>query len=37
MPDKVNEKPRFVNSHDITIDKEYVQWINDIKQRYRNA
>ena len=37
MPDKINEKPRIVNSHDITIDKEYVQWIHDIKQRYRNS
>ena len=37
MTDKVNEKPRVVNSHDITIDKEYIQWIHDIKQRYRNA
>ena len=30
MTDKVNEKPRVVNSHDITIDKEYIQWIHDI-------
>lgn len=37
MADKINEKPRIVNSHDITIDKEYVQWIHDIKQRYRNS
>ncbi len=37
MADKVNEKPRVVNSHDITIDKEYIQWIHDIKQRYRNT
>lgn len=37
MADKVNEKPRAVNLHDITIDKEYIQWIHDIKQRYRNA
>lgn len=37
MADKINEKPRLVNSHGTTIDKEYVQWIHDIKQRYRNS
>ncbi len=33
----MNDKPRAVSSHDITLDKEYVQWIHDIKQRFRNA
>lgn len=33
----MSEKPRAVSSHDITLDKEYVQWIHDIKQRFRNA
>lgn len=37
MADKTNGKPRAVTSHDITLDKEYVQWIHDIKQRFRNA
>lgn len=33
----MSEKPRAVRSHDITLDKEYAQWIHDIKQRFRNA
>ena len=33
----MSEKPRAVSSHDITLDKEYAQWIHDIKQRFRNA
>lgn len=37
MKDKPNEKPRAVSSHDITLDKEYIQWIYDIKQRFRAA
>ena len=37
MTDKSNKKLGIVTSHDISIDKEYVQWIQDIKQRYRNA
>ena len=32
-----NEKTGFVSSHDISIDSEYIRWINDIKQRYRNS
>ena len=32
-----NEKPRAVRLHDIKLDKEYAQWIYDIKQRFRNA
>ena len=32
-----NEKPRAVRLHDIKLDKEYVQWIYDVKQRFRNA
>ena len=32
-----NEKPRAVRLHDTKLDKEYVQWIYDIKQRFRNA
>ena len=32
-----NEKPRAVRLHDTKFDKEYAQWIYDIKQRFRNA
>jgi predicted nuclease of restriction endonuclease-like (RecB) superfamily len=32
-----NEKQRAVCLHDTKLDKEYVQWIYDIKQRFRNA
>ena len=37
MADKSNDKPRAVRSHDVTLDKEYIQWIQDIKQRFRNS
>ena len=33
----MSEKPRAVSSHDIMLDKEYAQWIHDIKKRFRNA
>ena len=33
----MSEKPRAVSSHDIMLDKEYAQWMYDIKQRYRSA
>ena len=33
----MSENPKAVSSHDIALDKEYVQWIHDIKQRFRNA
>ena len=29
--------PRVVKSHDIHLDSEYVQWIYDVKQRFRSA
>lgn len=32
-----NERPRAVRIHDIKLDKEYVRWIYDIKQRFRSA
>ena len=32
-----NEKPRAVRLYDIKLDKEYAQWIYDVKQRFRNA
>ncbi len=34
MEDKVT---KVVRIHDVNIDKEYVQWLNDIKDRYRKA
>lgn len=37
MMKKESETPKIVNTHNVTIDKEYVQWIHDIKQRYRNT
>ena len=30
-------KPRVVKSHDLTLDKDYTEWIIDLKQRYRNS
>lgn len=30
-------KPELVTSQDVKLDHEYVQWIHDIKQRYRNS
>lgn len=32
-----NEKPRVVKIHDVKVDREYKQWLRDIKSRYRNA
>ena len=32
-----NEKPTVVKIHDISIDKDYVQWLGEIKSRYRSA
>jgi len=37
MAEKANDKPRAVRSHDVALDKEYVQWIQDIKQRFHNS
>ena len=31
------EEPHIVKSHDIHIDADYVDWIADIKHRYRSA
>ena len=31
------ETPRIVQSHDIHLDKEYVKWIAELKDRYRSA
>lgn len=32
-----NEKPKVVKIHDVQIDREYIQWIGEIKARYHNA
>lgn len=32
-----NEKPKVVKIHDVKVDREYMQWLHDIKLRYRNA
>ncbi len=37
MADNSNDKPRAVRSHDVALDKEYVQWLHEIKQRFRSA
>ncbi len=37
MADNSNDKPRAVRSHDVMLDKEYVQWMHEIKQRFRSA
>lgn len=31
------ETPKVVKIHDVRIDKEYMQWLGEIKARYRNA
>lgn len=37
MVEDRRDKPRVVKSHDVALDKEYIQWIQDIKQRFRNS
>ena len=37
MVEKITDKPRVIKSHDVILDKEYIQWIQDIKQRFRNS
>ena len=32
-----NEKPKVVKIHDVKIDCDYAQWLNEIKSRYRSA
>lgn len=32
-----NEKPRAVRSHDIVLDHDYADWIQDIKQRFKSS
>ena len=33
----MNNKPELVTSQNVKLDSEYVQWIHEIKQRYRNS
>ena len=37
MVNKGSEKPGIVKSSNLVFDKEYIRWICDLKQRYRNA
>lgn len=37
MTDNSMNKPRVVKSHDLNLDKDYTEWIIDLKQRYRNS
>ena len=37
MSDELNRKPVFVTSHNTDLDSEYVQWVQEIKERYRNV
>lgn len=30
-------KPQVVRSHDVQVDAEYVQWLGEVKARYRSA
>lgn len=37
MAEKTTNKLRLVKSHDVALDKEYIKWIQDITQRFRNS
>jgi len=37
MIDKRNRKPIIVSSHDVHLDIDYVRWIHNVKERFRNA
>ncbi len=32
-----SERPRIVRIHDVQIDSNYYQWLNEIKSRYRSS
>lgn len=32
-----NENPKVVKIHDVSVDKEYMHWLGEIKARYRSA
>ena len=33
----MKKEPIIVKSHDVHLDSEYIQWIHEIKERYRNT
>lgn len=37
MVNDMKNKPELVTSQDVNLDSEYVQWIHEIKQRFRNS
>lgn len=37
MKNGKNNSPIIVSSHDVHLDSDYVQWIHDIKERFRNT
>ena len=37
MKNKKGNAPIIVNSHDVYLDSDYIQWIHDIKERFRNT
>lgn len=37
MIDKRNRKPIIVSLHDVHLDIDYVRWIHNVKERFRNA
>lgn len=37
MRNKKSNTPIVVHSHDVHLDSDYVQWIHDIKERFRGA
>lgn len=37
IPGRRNRNPIIVSSHDVHLDSDYVQWIYDIKERFRNT
>ena len=37
MRNKKNNTPIVVRSHDVHLDSDYIQWIHDIKERFRGA
>ena len=37
MSKNAENKIGFVNSYNTSLDSEYVQWVHEIKERYRNA
>ncbi|MBO4913121.1 MAG: DUF1016 domain-containing protein, partial [Butyrivibrio sp.] len=37
MVSNMNIKPELVTSQNVNLDSDYVQWIHEIKQRFRNS